>query len=271
MSDLIHIGDWEFSRSTGVLSKGTITNRLEHRAASLLELLCRQNGDLVTHADIIEKVWDGRSISPNSIAVVIADIRRALGDNAKHPEYLETLPKRGYRMKAPVRILAHEPAEISESVLMGGVSDSELGGKNTSPSLKLWGGVIVLSVILLASFFYVKSVKASPQPLIVSIAPITNDTQNTDYDALAIALTELLETELMRTERYEISLKDETDIVIGGRVILWSGHAALSLRANGAQGETVLWSGMASGPEDRLPSQLRREVAELTASFEKGG
>ena len=267
MSDVIHIGDWEFSRSTGALSKGAITNRLEHRAASLLELLCRQNGDLVTHADIIENVWDGRSISPNSIAVVIADIRRALGDNAKHPEYLETLPKRGYRMKAPVRILATEKAP---NIPVETVAHNEMRPKAHAPFVKLWVGVVALSIVLLTSFFYVKTVKASPKPLVVSITPITNDTQNADYDALAIALTELLKTELMRTERYEISLKGDTDIVIGGRVILWSGHAALSLRANGAKGETVMWSGMASGPEDRLPSQLRREVTELTDSFEKG-
>ena len=100
MTRQLKLGDWVFDPSVGTLTKAVETERLENRASRLLELLCQRNGELVTHAEIISSVWDGRVVSPNSIAVVIGNIRKALGDSAKQPQYIETVPKRGYRLLA---------------------------------------------------------------------------------------------------------------------------------------------------------------------------
>jgi DNA-binding winged helix-turn-helix (wHTH) protein len=104
MSNSIKIGEWSFSPREAALSRGDERRRLENRAAETLEHLCRKNGEIVSHAELVEAVWQGRSLSPNSVAVVIADLRRALEDDARTPKYIETVPKRGYRMAASISV-----------------------------------------------------------------------------------------------------------------------------------------------------------------------
>src|SRR3954469_16690217 len=94
------IGGWEFSPATGELRRRADVRRLEPRAAKALELLCEANGEVVSQEQLIDGVWQGRSLSENSVAVVIGQLRRALDDDAREPRLIETIPKRGYRLRA---------------------------------------------------------------------------------------------------------------------------------------------------------------------------
>src|SRR6266550_3764475 len=93
------IGGWEFSPATGELRRRTDVRRLEPRAAKALQLLCEANGELVSQEELIAGVWHGRALSENSVAVVIGQLRRALDDDAREPRLIETIPKRGYRLR----------------------------------------------------------------------------------------------------------------------------------------------------------------------------
>src|SRR3954466_549100 len=94
------IGAWEFSPATGELRRRTDLRRLEPRAAKALEMLCEAGGEVVSQEQLIDGVWQGRSLSENSVAVVIGQLRRALDDDAREPRLIETIPKRGYRLRA---------------------------------------------------------------------------------------------------------------------------------------------------------------------------
>src|SRR5215217_1243145 len=94
------IGGWEFSPSSGELRRRTDVRRLEPRAARALQLLCEANGAVVSQEQLIAEVWQGRALSDNSVAVVIGQLRRALDDDAREPRLIETIPKRGYRLRA---------------------------------------------------------------------------------------------------------------------------------------------------------------------------
>ena len=94
------IGEWTFRAGENEFLQGGERRRLEDRAARTLERLCRRAGEAVGQDEIIAEVWNGRSQSPNSIPVVIGQLRRALGDDARSPRFIETVPKRGYRLVA---------------------------------------------------------------------------------------------------------------------------------------------------------------------------
>lgn len=267
MLSAVKIGSWDFTPSTGVLSRPGQSVRLEHRAASLLELLCQPNADVVTHADIIETIWDGRSVSPNSVAVVIADIRRALGDDARNPEFIQTLPKRGYRLIAPVsETVSAPPAEtvsLEVSVKVPVPKPSQRGW------LWLWMGGLIGIICLVAVSQVLRGESPHQPPLVnIAVSPTENKTESPDFGALTLALSELVTTEIMRTGRYQITPPEDADILLSGRVILWDGHAAMSLQAQSLEDEVTIWSGMASGPESKLPGQVRREIDELTTSID---
>jgi DNA-binding winged helix-turn-helix (wHTH) protein/WD40 repeat protein len=65
---------------------------------SLLVLLAEHAGALVTRQQIIDAVWQQEFIGDEAVSGTIAKLRRALGDDARTPRYIETIPTRGYRL-----------------------------------------------------------------------------------------------------------------------------------------------------------------------------
>lgn len=75
--------------------------RLEARAMRVLELLHAHTGTVVTTEEILSEVWGRKVVSPHSVATVISELRKALGDDSRESRYIETIPKRGYRLATP--------------------------------------------------------------------------------------------------------------------------------------------------------------------------
>lgn len=68
----------------------------------LLAFLAASGGRVVSKDEIIDAVWQGRFIAEATLTRSVADLRRALGDDQRSPRYIETIPKRGYRLVAAV-------------------------------------------------------------------------------------------------------------------------------------------------------------------------
>jgi DNA-binding winged helix-turn-helix (wHTH) protein len=76
---------------------------LEPKAFELLVYFIQHRGRLLEKQEILDAVWDGTFVSENALTRVVAQLRKALGDEAQESKYIETVPKRGYRFIAPVR------------------------------------------------------------------------------------------------------------------------------------------------------------------------
>ena len=68
----------------------------------LLLCLAERAGKVVSVDDLLNQVWSGVIVSPDSVYQAVASLRRFLGDDPKHPSYIETVPRLGYRMVANV-------------------------------------------------------------------------------------------------------------------------------------------------------------------------
>ena len=94
--------------------------RLEPKALELLLFLAARPHRLVTKADIQDALWKGTFVTENALTRLVAQIRKALGDDAREPRYIETVPTRGYRFVAPL-----EPGEDRPSVQSHGAGTGE--------------------------------------------------------------------------------------------------------------------------------------------------
>ena len=79
---------------------------LEPQVMDLLAFLASNGGRVVSKDEIIDAVWEGRFIADATLTRSIADLRRALGDDQQPHQYIETIPKRGYRLVAPIAHVA---------------------------------------------------------------------------------------------------------------------------------------------------------------------
>ena len=75
---------------------------LPPKALSLLEYLAERPGRLVKKSELLDAVWPGTFVADGALKVCIREIRRALGDDAQAPRFIETAHRRGYRFIADV-------------------------------------------------------------------------------------------------------------------------------------------------------------------------
>ena len=68
----------------------------------MLAHLARHAGRVVTREDLLAAAWPGLHVAEEVLANAVYQLRRALGDTARDPRYIETIPRRGYRLLAPV-------------------------------------------------------------------------------------------------------------------------------------------------------------------------
>jgi DNA-binding winged helix-turn-helix (wHTH) protein len=89
---------------------------LEPKVMEVLIFLAGRSGGVVSKQELIDSVWQVEVISNSRLTRVIADLRHALGDDANHPRYIETIPTRGYRLCAEIRGLPPaKPVDIESA------------------------------------------------------------------------------------------------------------------------------------------------------------
>src|SRR6266850_7449118 len=93
---------------TGRLTEGDRVIPLTPQPFETLYYLARRSGSVVSKAELIEQLWRDTSVTDGVLVQCVMDIRRALGETAKDSQYVQTLPRRGYRFVAPVRVVSDE-------------------------------------------------------------------------------------------------------------------------------------------------------------------
>jgi len=109
-ADVIDVGAWRAVRATGELIRDDTVERLEPKIMDLLFLLAARPGDVFTRDDIMTALWPNVIVGDDTLARAVSRLRKALADDAKEPAYIETLPKRGYRLIAPIKAVPVTPS-----------------------------------------------------------------------------------------------------------------------------------------------------------------
>lgn len=90
-------GPFRFDDENQLLYRGATPVRLTPKATHILEVLTKRPNELISHDELLDKVWPGVHVQPEVLKVYIAELRRALKDSAERPRYIETVHRRGYR------------------------------------------------------------------------------------------------------------------------------------------------------------------------------
>jgi DNA-binding winged helix-turn-helix (wHTH) protein len=77
---------------------------IEPKALNLLVFLVENRGRLVERRELIDAVWGGAFVTDHVLNRAIGQIRKVLADDAKESRYIETVPTRGYRFIAEVKV-----------------------------------------------------------------------------------------------------------------------------------------------------------------------
>lgn len=96
--------------------------RVEPKAMAVLLELAKHGGEVCSRDQIQQAVWPRGFTTDDVLTRCIGQLRRALGDNPKDPEHLETLPRRGYRLRATatpfVKVAQTAPVESTGKLIV---------------------------------------------------------------------------------------------------------------------------------------------------------
>src|SRR5215469_12690590 len=106
-------GAFALDRRTGELSNGVKKTHLREQPLRLLLALLERPGDLVTREELVGRLWPDRTFVDfdHGLNKAVNHLREALGDSAEQPNFVETLPRKGYRFIAPVTYDGGTPME----------------------------------------------------------------------------------------------------------------------------------------------------------------
>lgn len=104
------VGEWLVEPDLNCITLNQKAIHLELKVMALLVCLSCHGSKVVTRQQLIDEVWDGGFICDNTLTHAIAELRRAFGDDAAEPEYIETIHRRGYRLLKQVTDTEGRPA-----------------------------------------------------------------------------------------------------------------------------------------------------------------
>jgi DNA-binding winged helix-turn-helix (wHTH) protein len=245
------VGQWTFVPSAHELRSGTARVRLQQRASATLSLLCERAGEVVSRQEIIDRAWGRQHLSPNSVAIVIGDLRRALGVGAGEPGSIDTVPKAGYRLIGT----ADSPA----------VETPRRGRVYALIAL----GVVALLALSVALF---SGTANKPE---IAVGTVENAMGTNEYAPFVRACSETVLVELGKhSGEFRIveapASSAGSDYVLQQRWVLWTGNPELVLVVRDRSGRTV-WSSAVYGPQNQFPAKISDKIGQFAAFARTNG
>ncbi len=152
--------DFELRLDSGELLQAGAPVKLQPQPAKILEILACRSGEVVSRDEIRQLVWGDAFVDLDaSLNFCIKEIRRALGDSATSPRFVETVPRRGYRFLMPVR-RGEEPARELAAPPVARPAAMPV------PPPRRWSGwgAAGLAVALLSLLFLLVASRLHPRP-----------------------------------------------------------------------------------------------------------
>ncbi|MCP4549842.1 MAG: hypothetical protein GY835_25585 [bacterium] len=152
------IGEWLVLPTTNKITRKDVTHRLEPKIMQTLVYLARRSGNVCTRVELFTTIWKGLVVNDETLTRVISQLRGILGDDPRHPAYIETIYKTGYRMVMPVEAVGDEPSGET-CAAAGGVQGSTL---NRSRVLR--GAIILVLLLVFGITMHAFRLPESPTP-----------------------------------------------------------------------------------------------------------
>jgi TolB-like protein/DNA-binding winged helix-turn-helix (wHTH) protein len=158
---VIRIGAWRVDAAREQISKDGSAVKLERRAMQLLLCLAETPGEILSVEQLLDRVWAGVVVTPDSVYQAVASLRRIFGDDANEPTYIANIPRRGYSLVAPVAPWVDQPETAA------GTTPPLLAAVKISARSR-WGAIGTFLALILGLGFLVQEAR---RPLKTAVEP----------------------------------------------------------------------------------------------------
>ncbi len=109
---VFEFGEFRLDNTRRLLLKNGEVVPLTHKAFETLALLVENRGRIVEKDELLREIWPDTFVEEGSLARNISVLRKALGEGPADHQFIQTIPKQGYRFVAPVREVFEQSGEL---------------------------------------------------------------------------------------------------------------------------------------------------------------
>ena len=253
------MGPWFVLPERGLLSLDGDEQHIEPLVMDVLIALAERAGEVLSNDQLIDAAWGGRAVTDDVIVRCIAVLRKNLGDSARDPEYIENIPRRGYRLMKAV--------EVPQVNATPTVDDRPGPVARPAYYWPLIAGFVAVALITVFAFFIPPDAPSDSKVTSLAVFPMdcADEDTNVCYSIVEELISQLLqaqEASHIRVVRSRApfpvdpdaeSIADELDVdsIFIGRLVRTGNEIRISVeiqdRHDGQHG-FVLWSNNYDGP-----------------------
>jgi tetratricopeptide (TPR) repeat protein/DNA-binding winged helix-turn-helix (wHTH) protein len=290
----MRIGEWRVDPAVDEIARGDTIVKLEPRAMRLLCVLAERPGEVCSAEYLLDRVWPGVIVAQTSVYQTVAALRRALDDSGATSRCVATVPRKGYRLIAPVApwddappspqpssvpaSAPTAPSPIDAHATPGGPARESTVPAPTPPApraSRLRRALAVAAVVVLAAGaagWWVGRAPAEQVALVVE--PVADLSDDGSGRAFALGMRQELIGALGATRGFRVvASRDDSPgeataagarYVLGGAVRLHEGRARVTLQLVDARDNVQVWANSFDRARTQ-PVAAQAEVAQAAA------
>ncbi len=216
----ITIGEWVLEPALNQIHRDGQTVSLEPLATEVLEYFARHPQKVISPDELIENLWDRQFVGDSPVYRIIAELRRQLGDDARHPKYIETIRKRGYRLLADVTLPEPEPDVPVDTSSPATSSPTPPPAEVTAEPAPATGSAriawMIVGLVAVAVVAWLQFGRESEDPVktavdipVIAVIPFENLSSN-DEDFMVRGLTDAVATRLASVAQLRVISQNST-------------------------------------------------------------
>ena len=217
----VRFGVFEIDSDSGELRKQGVKIKLHEQPFQVLVMLLERPGEVVTRDELCQRLWPRDTFVESDLGLnsAIMKLRAALGDSAENPRFVETLPRRGYRLLVPVerlngspklqsespQVLENQPAQLTSPA--ADLSQSQLpASKANLPSLLT--AAIATALVIATALGLWRLLRPAPAPrpgsYVIAVLPLKNLSPDSGSDYFSDGLTDEIINDLSSIDGLEV-------------------------------------------------------------------
>ena len=215
-SRTLRFGDFELDPAAFELRRDGRVVRLGRQPMDVLLLLIERRGQLVSRAEIIDRLW-GKDVFVDvdtGVNTAISKIRQALRDSAEAPLFVETVPGRGYRFVAAIEDARPAPLPPQADAIPDATPDAaparvapQTGSRRR---LLLAAAMLILAATAAGGGLWFYAARSAPDRVSLAVLPFVNLGNNPEHQYLADGFTDETAASLAQVDPEHLSVKGRT-------------------------------------------------------------
>jgi len=219
------VADWRVESDTLRIFHADSEVRLEPKVMQVLVYMAGKPGEVISREELEANLWAGRVVGYDAVANTIIKLRKAFGDDSRHPRIVETIPKTGYRLIASVERSFPEPGRLSD---LG--TQSPEGEKSNRSVLGRPVPLILAALILLVMGVWLLQPGEDPssnpdrfgstapqEKPSIAVLPFLNVGANPDQEYFSDGITEDLITDLSKVQGLDVVARNSVFVYKGSQ------------------------------------------------------